>query len=101
MQPTCVEVFQWHKHRLERQTIEGSKKEKELAQLSLTLLPRTKSVFMKTCKNDPARSFYKDEEDYNKKMGKLDKIMKTVDYTNISPEKMAKVQEKIDKIFLT
>jgi hypothetical protein len=99
MPASCSEVYKWKINRLEYQSLYGSEKERDLAKISLLTLQRFKSTFMKSCKNDPALPFYKDEDDYNKKQDKVDKLMEKVN-SDITQEKAEKIQEKINKILL-
>jgi hypothetical protein len=99
MPASCAEVYKWKINRLNYESTYGSEKESNLAKLSLLMLQRYKSQFMKSCKKDPALPFYINEEDYNTKQDKIDKLMKKVN-ANTTHEHLYKIQEKINKILL-
>jgi hypothetical protein len=97
MPASCAEVYKWEKNRLEYQSLYGTEKERSLASIGLLTLQRYKSLFMKSCKKDPAVPFYANEDDYNKKKDKVDKLIEKLN-GNPTEEQINKIQEKINKI---
>lgn len=99
MPVSCSQLYKWKLRRLEYQQTYGPKKERAIAGVAALTLQRNKGMFLKQCKNDPALPFYKDEEDFNTKQDKVEKLL-DIDFTTTSQEKLKKIQEKINKILL-
>jgi hypothetical protein len=99
----CKQIYGWHLNRLTRKIKTGSKKNKQFASIGREFSTKNKKGIIKMCLEDSMKSYlyYKDENDYNTKLDKLDGLLKKVKIDlNMTPKQMKDIGKKLEKDIL-
>ncbi len=73
----CKQIYEWSLRRLTRKSKSNHKKTKKEGKIGLAVIKEGlgKKIFMKTCKKYKGYKGYKNEDDFNKKKDKEEKMI--------------------------